>query len=96
MIVRVYFVQLFHNLFLLIILIYIYILTDNFGQVTCFDNFSNQKHKIVNLIDNQRYACSKNSNVPQAVSNWKKYNVYGTGHAVTTNGDAFMAIALSF
>jgi len=69
---------------------------NNFGQVTCFDNFSNQKHKIVNLIDNQRYACSKNSNVPQAVSNWKKYNVYGTGHAVTTNGDAFMAIALSF
>jgi len=69
---------------------------NNFGQVTCFDNFSNQKHKIVNLIDNQRYACSKNSNVPQAVSNWKKYNVYGTGHAVTSNGDAFMAIALSF
>ena len=70
---------------------------DNFGQITCFDNFSNQKHKIINLIDNYRYACSKNSNVPQAVSNWKKYNVYGTGHAVNSNnGDAFMAIALSF
>ena len=69
---------------------------DNFGQVTCFDNFSNQKHRLFNLIDNQRYACSKNSGVPQAVSNWKKYNVYGTGHAVTPNGDAFMAIALSF
>jgi hypothetical protein len=76
---------------------YDFLLNDNnFGQVTCFDNFSNQKHKIVNLIDNQRYACSKNSGVPQAVSNWKKYNVYGTGHAVTPNGDAFMAIALSF
>ena len=26
----------------------------------------------------------------------KKYNVYGTGHAVASNDDAYMAIALSF
>jgi len=68
----------------------------NFGQITCFDNFSNQKHKIVNIIDNKRYICSKNSQVKNAVENWKKYNIYGTGYAVSKDGDHFMAIALSF
>ena len=70
------------------------IFKNNFGQVTCFDNFSNRKHKLVNLIENQRYACSKTSNIPQAVSNWKKIKC--TGHAVASNDDAYMAIALSF
>ena len=69
---------------------------DNFGQVTCFDNFSNQRYRVVNLIDNQRYVCSKNSKIQSALDNWRKYTTYGTGHSVNANGDAYMAIALTY
>ena len=69
---------------------------DNFGQVTCFDNFSNTVHKVVDLVDNIRYACSKNNNNKVMLDMWRKYTTYGTGHAVNANGDAFMAIALTF
>jgi len=67
---------------------------NNFGQITCFDNFSNIKHRVVNIIDNERYICSKNSKNKEVLENWKTYTSYGTGHAVTENGDAFMVIAL--
>ena len=69
---------------------------DNFGQVTCFDNFSNQRHKVYSLAETERYVCSKNTKVAGALDNWKKYTMYGTGHSVNANGDAFMAIALNY
>jgi len=69
---------------------------NNFGQVTCFDNFSNQRHKVYSLVESQRYGCSKNTKVVGALDNWKKYTVYGTGHSVNSNGDVFMAIALTY
>ena len=69
---------------------------DNFGQVTCFDNFSNQRHKVYSLAETERYVCSKNTKVAGALDNWKKYTMYGTGHSVNANGDAFMAIALTY
>jgi len=76
---------------------YAFLLNDhNFGQVTCFDNFSNTVHKVVDLVDNIRYACSKNNNNKVMLDMWRKYTTYGTGHAVNANGDAFMAIALTF
>ncbi|RNA23308.1 hypothetical protein BpHYR1_001166 [Brachionus plicatilis] len=75
---------------------YSFVLNDNnFGQVTCFDNFSNLQHRVAKLIDNERYICSKNSRNKVALETWKKYDSFGTGHAITPNGDAFMAIALS-
>lgn len=63
--------------------------------MTCFDNFSNLQHRVARLIDNERYICSKNSRNKVALETWKKYDSFGTGHAITPNGDAFMAIALS-
>lgn len=53
-------------------------------------------HQVVDLIENKRYICSKNSNIKVITENWKKYTTYGTGHAVTADGDAFIAIALTY
>lgn len=76
---------------------YAFLINNNdFSQITCFDNFSNQKHKIARLIDNERYICSKNSKIRSVFDNWKRYTTYGTGYALSANGDAVMTIALSF
>ncbi|CAF1105793.1 unnamed protein product, partial [Brachionus calyciflorus] len=68
---------------------------NNFGQITCFDNFSNVKHRVASIIENQRYICSKNSRSKLLIENWKKYSSYGTGHSFNSNGDTFMTIALT-
>ncbi|CAF0726704.1 unnamed protein product [Brachionus calyciflorus] len=68
---------------------------NNFGQVTCFDNFSNVKHRVANIIDNERYICSKNSKSKELIEKWKKYSSYGTGQSFNSNGDSFLTIALS-
>ncbi len=84
------------NLSFISIFFYFQKYIDNFGQVTYFDNFSNQRYKIVNTIDDQRYVCSKNSKIQISIDNWKKYTTYGTGHSGNAKGDDFMAIALTY
>ena len=67
-----------------------------FWSSNLFDNFSNQRYKILNTIDDQRYVCSKNSKIKISIGNWKKYTTYGTGHSGNAKGDDFMAIALTY
>ena len=68
----------------------------NTYQIVCFNNFSDQKHKIIYQSDSLHYACSRSVNEPKAERYWKKYNVYGVSQSVATNGDVNLAIAMSF
>jgi hypothetical protein len=70
---------------------------NNFGQLTCFDNFSNQKYPVreITEIDNYRYSCSINSGRTRAVENWKKYDSFGTGVAYNNRGDTYHIFTLT-
>jgi len=69
---------------------------DELGKLTCYDNFSGQKHKVYSLAESDRYVCCKSSQIKNALDYWKKYNTFATAYAVTKTGDAYMVIGFSF
>lgn len=78
---------------------YLFQLNDrNFGKLTCFDNYSNQKYPVrqyPNEVDNFRYSCSLNSGRNRNIQNWKKFNAYGSAVAYNKQGDTYHIFALT-